>query len=157
MILDQIANWKRYLGLMCTLDTALGFLGNNPLNAMTAGQAGALDGKRVYYTVNDVSLRETFHQFEYHRAYVDVHVPLSGLERIAVCSATDRPENSVFDESKDCGLFAATVVNQISVPVGWFCICFPGDAHAPCLAGQPEDVGKVLQKLIVKAEIGGVL
>jgi biofilm protein TabA len=152
MILDRISNWKTYLGLMDTLDTALRFLGNNPLNSLPAGQHGALDGKRVYYTVNDSPIRETYHWFEYHQTYIDVHVPLTATERIAICSTAGRPEGTVFNASKDSGLFSAAAVNQLSVPVGWFCICFPDNAHAPCLASHTEDSGNVLRKLIVKAE-----
>ena len=155
MILDQLSNWENYLGLTDTLDMALRFLGSIPLYAFEVDRHGALDGKRLFYAVSESPLREAYHQFEYHRAYIDIHVPLTMMECIAVCSAADRPAAIAFSAEKDCGLFSAPAVNQLSVPVGWFCICFPGDAHAPCLAGRPEDVGKVLRKLIVKAEASG--
>ena len=40
-------------------------------------------------------------------------------------------------------------VNTVQVPAGWFCLCFPDDAHVPCISGAEEHA---IVKLMLKVK-----
>ena len=123
MILDRWENALRYLGLSPEMDVALRFL-----SGLTPGQLAV--NTRVELQGSDV-----------------FHVPITGTERIALCSASARPADTAFDVEKDIGFFPGRAVNTVRVPIGWFCICFPDDAHVPCLSGPEEHA---IVKLVLK-------
>ena len=50
------------------------------------------------------------------------------------------------DEERDFGLFCGEETTVVTVPVGWFCVCFPWDAHEPVIG----DENVILRKLVFK-------
>ena len=150
MILDQWENALHYLGISPELDTALRFL-----SALTPGRLAIntrveLRGPDVVYTVSEPMLSARPMNFEFHRRYADIHVPVTGAERIALCPASSRPADTAFDEEKDIGFFPGRAVNTVKVPIGWFCVCFPEDAHVPCMSGSEEHA---IVKLVLKVRV----
>ena len=91
MILDQWENALRYLGISPELDLALRFLsGLNPGQLAVNTRVG-LQGSDVFYPVSEPLLSARAMTFEFHRRYTDIHVPVTGTERIALCPASARP------------------------------------------------------------------
>ena len=119
--------------------------GNEPLRP--GGQyPRELDGSDVFYSVGEPMLTHREMNFEHHKRYIDIHVPVTGTERIALCPAASRPQDAAFDEEKDIGFFPGRKVNAVDVPAGWFCMCFPDDAHVPGMisAGESHAIVKVV-------------
>lgn len=149
MILDRISSWCSYLGISPALDAALTFLSQMDPGAMTPGPTVELDGRTLFYTVQSAVLHDAPPRFEHHRRYADIHVPLDQTEEIVLCDSADIPADDGFDSDRDIGFFTAPSVNRVRVPAGWFCVCFPQDAHAPCLTTGAD---KPFRKIIVKAK-----
>ena len=115
------------------------------LNAV--GSRVELQGTDVFYTVSEPTLSARPMTFEFHRRYTDIHVPVTGEERIALCPASSRPADTPFDSEKDIGFFPGRSINTVRIPAGWFCVCFPEDAHVPCLSDAEEHA---IVKLVLK-------
>jgi len=149
MILDRCANALTYLGISPRLDTALKFLSEMNPSALEVNTRVELDGSDVFYSVGEPMLTHREMNFEHHKRYIDIHVPVTGTERIALCPAATRPQDAAFDEEKDIGFFPGRKVNAVDVPAGWFCICFPDDAHVPGMisAGESHAIVKVVVKV----------
>ena len=111
------------------------------------GSRVELQGTDVFYTVSEPTLSARPMTFEFHRRYADIHVPVTGEERIALCPASSRPADTPFDSEKDIGFFPGRAINTVRIPAGWFCVCFPEDAHVPCLSDAEEHA---IVKLVLK-------
>ena len=97
MILDQWENALRYLGISPELDIALHFLSSLTPGQLAVGSRVELQGADVFYTVSEPTLSARPMTFEFHRRYTDIHVPVTGEERIALCPASSRPADTPFD------------------------------------------------------------
>ncbi|MCI6378254.1 MAG: YhcH/YjgK/YiaL family protein [Clostridiales bacterium] len=148
MILDRCVNALTYVGISPRLDTALKFLAGLEPAALAVNTRVELEGTDVFYSVGEPLLTHREMSFEHHKRYIDIHVPITGTERIALCPAAARPQDAAFDEQKDIGFFPGRQVNTVDVPAGWFCICFPDDAHVPGMtAGEDHAIVKVVVKV----------
>ena len=147
MILDQLQNAKRYLGISRELDMALCALEKMDYAAQKLGRIQLT--QRSYYNVSENRLAAQREEFEFHHRYADIHVPLSGEEQLAITPIALMPEDTAFDAEKDFGLFAGPEINVVRVPVGHFCICFPEDAHKPLLGEE----GKIIRKIVFKVDM----
>lgn len=152
MILDKWENAAAYLGISPQLDTALRFLSTLSPAKLAVNTRVELCGSDVFYSVGEPVLTARAMNFEFHKRYIDIHVPVTGTERIALCPAASRPEDTPFDEAKDIGFFCGGAVNTVEVPAGWFCLCLPDDAHVPCMSGG-EDHAIVKVVIKVKAHV----
>ncbi len=149
MILDRRENALQYLGMSRELDAALRFVAQLQPERLEVGARASLLGEDVYYSVGEPTLTHRDMTFEYHLRFADVHVPITGTERIALCPASTRPEDTAYDAQKDVGFFAGNAVNIVDVPAGWFCLCLPDDAHVPCMCKSEE---RAILKVVVKAK-----
>ena len=85
---------------------------------------------------------------EVHRQYIDIHIPLDGVEVIGWkpledCTNLTKP----YDEAADCELYTEPATSYINLQPGQFMIVWPEDPHAPII-GE----GK-LRKLCVKVKL----
>ncbi|MEG0996376.1 MAG: YhcH/YjgK/YiaL family protein, partial [Clostridia bacterium] len=133
MIFDKRENAYLYEGISTELDIALRFVQTLVPERLAVNTRTELRGTDVFYSVSEPMLSARAMNFEFHRSYVDIHVPITGEETIALCSAASRPQDTFFDGEKDIGFFQCTPTNAVVVPEGWFLVCFPDDAHVPCI------------------------
>ena len=145
MILDRWENANRYLGLSPAMDCALRFLSQKACADLPLTDREELDGERAFYFVSEPETAPKEMNFEFHKRYADIHAPLTGVETIALCPAATRPQDTPFEG--DIGFFRGEAVNVVRVPAGWFCICFPDDAHVPCMGD-----GQRIRKLVIKVQ-----
>lgn len=144
MILDRLANAKNYLGISTELDTALTALTELDLSKPMPERTEI--SETSYYSYSERNLLPRRHSFEFHRKYIDIHVPMNVTEQIAICATDSAPQGTDFNLEKDFGFFHAEDVAVVNVPAGWFCICFPEDAHEPLIG----DESTVIRKLVFK-------
>ena len=149
MILDKWENALCYLGISPEMDAALRHVAALSPGSLNPGDHVELMGERAYANVSQVTLWPKPLNFEFHRQYADIHVPLTGTERIALCPAANCPAGIPFDAEKDCALFPGEAVNVAEVPTGWFLVCFPQDAHVPCMGAREQTIVKAVYKVRV--------
>ncbi len=149
MIYTDLANLEHYRGMGAQLDTAISYLKSHSLEELKPGR-NEVDGDNVF--INRFSyetMPEEKAAFEAHEYYADIHLVLSGREKIGVTdmslmtvTAVDRDTDSV-----DC---CGPVENLLNMHPGKVLIVFPEDAHKVKIeAGEPCRVEKAVVKVRV--------
>ena len=140
--MDLLKN-KNYLA-------ALEFIASHDLNSLPNGK-NVIDGEALYVNVVDAEMKSVENvKYEAHRAYIDVHVPLSCPESYSVapvCGCT-APEGE-FDVKNDCILFGDKTSEGavFTAQPGQIVVFSPEDAHAPLIGS-----GKI-HKAIFKVKV----
>ena len=148
MILDTLENWRKYTWGCDRLVKAFEFL--EALDASQPDGRYEIDGDNIFCSV---SAYETFpwegREFEAHRVYADIQYALDGKESI-LWAPTDtlsvtkpyEPDIEFYSLMPDS--------TEVVLSKGKFCLLFPQDAHAPCLArGVPAPIRKAVVKVRV--------
>lgn len=146
MILAYLTDAYRYAGLHPLLAPLFRYVLQHDLTALPEGRV-ELVGDSLFLNVSRPTLRSQAEQkLEAHRLYLDVHLPLSGPERIGWSPiAALGPALAPYDPEADCALFAPPAQTYFDLLPGQFCIVFPEDAHAPII-GQGQ-LSKVTAKV----------
>lgn len=111
-----------------------------------------LKGDKLYINVAETTLSPTPPKLEVHRRYIDVHIPLTSIERIGIRSLEEIQSEGIksvepFNIEQDFALYDTPPHTFIDVKPGECLICMPDDAHAP-LIGYGN-----IHKLIAKVEL----
>ena len=148
MILSTLDNAERYFALHPLFNMLFDYVRTHDLSTVAAGRI-ELQGRDLFINVSDATLKTRDEQkLEVHRAYIDVHIPLSGVEEIGIRSlSTLGNSDAPFNKQDDFALYSAPAGNYFQVHPNEFCIVYPEDAHAPII-GQGQ-----LRKLIAKIRI----
>lgn len=152
MILDKIENADLYYASVPRLEQFMRFFNNNDLETFAAGKV-KLDGDELFININDMKGKdESELPFEAHRDYIDIQVPLTGDETMG-WKALDDCQNEIqeYDEGKDMELYKENATCLIHVPVGYFVVFFPTDAHQPGIAPKTQSYRKLIVKTKVEA------
>ena len=152
MIFANISDKDNYRGICPGLDAALDCL-NEEFLGTVGTDAVHVDGDRLYATLNvfdTMPEEETF--FESHRRYLDIHVPLAGVERMDIAHPDDLALN-LGKSSEERDFFAyegeARKKQSMILTPGCFLVAFPGDAHRVKMqAEEKSTVRKVVFKIL---------
>lgn len=143
----RIADCGKYEGLHPLFPKAFAFMRRADLADLAPGRYD-IDGTNCWAMVSDVKLRpyEDESQYEDHRDFIDIHVPITGQETIGIV----RPNLKVFkdfDAANDCVLFQSKGRPWTLGP-GWYAIFHPVyGAHSP---GQSTYGERTIRKLVIK-------
>ena len=143
----SVSQCAQYERLHPRFAKAFAFMRRPDLAELSRGRY-EIDGTNCWAMVADVSLKPFAdeNQYEAHRAFIDIHVPISGCETIGVT----KPEPKVFADfnvKDDYVLFKAKGEPWTLEP-GEFAIFFPEKgAHAP---GHTSDSERTIRKLVIK-------
>ena len=85
-------------------------------------------------------------KLETHNRFIDIQIPLSGVEVMGYTPREDLPE-AEYNADKDISFYHGLAESYIPVKPGMFVIFFPQDAHAPGVT--PDGVKKVIVKVLV--------
>lgn len=148
MIIDNIKNAPLYYNVHKSLKKAFDFLKTIDLNNCSEGSV-AVDGSTVKCIISTNELKNKRDQvLETHRKYIDIHVPLSGIEIFGWKSAEKLVESiGEYNSESDFELFHDYPSTYFSITPGEFAIFLSEDAHAPLIG-----VGE-LKKIIFKIAI----
>jgi len=128
MIYTNMSQIERYLGLSAPLDTAIHYLKQADLSGLGKGRNG-VDGDIVFINRFDYdTLPQDQAAWEGHLQYADLHVVLSGEERIGVTDAARLKEVSR-DAEADFVAFEGPVECWVPMRPGDLLIVFPEDVH----------------------------
>lgn len=150
MILDTVANWKCY-DLGKAWETAFEYLttlhegaeeGLVPL-AGDDMSARVMDYAKIEETDPDAIL-------EAHRKFADIHMTLSGWERIARYDTASLAVKTEYGAERDVEFYSyeGPAPIQLSLEPGLFALLLPQDAHMPKL--HTGTVGEMVKKVVVK-------
>lgn len=98
--------------------------------------------------VNPECVAQADQVLELHRDYIDVHILLSGKERIGWKPAGNLQfQAKAYEKESDCALYTDQPTAFVDINPGEFVIVYPEDPHAPVI-GE----GKI-RKLIAKVRL----
>ena len=148
MIFDHLDNSSVYESLHPLFKQAFDYLKSNDLSALAPGKI-ELDGSRLYISVQEPGGKKPEEaKLETHAKYIDIQFLIKGKETIGWRYAADcKNETAPYNPEKDITFFTDAPTCDVELVPGDFCIFFPGDAHAPCIADQ------ALKKAVVKVLI----
>jgi len=128
MIYTKKKNLHRYLGLSAEMDTAIRFLQSADLRSLAMGR-NEIDGSRVF--VNRFDYRTMPQEqaiWEGHIQYADIHVLLSGNEKIGVTNV-DALTETVRKPEEDFVGFEGDALSWFPMTTEDILIVFPEDIH----------------------------
>ena len=149
MILLKLQDSERIESLHPQFKRLFEYVKSHDLSSLPSGRI-ELDGDNLFMNVDYPTLKKKEEQIlEAHRAYIDVHIPVSGTEIIGWCAISDikTPSIEPFDDKRDIAFYNATASTYVEVHPGEFLIAYPEDAHAPIIGD-----GKI-RKVIAKIKI----
>lgn len=149
MIIDSIANMKRYVGVLPELATVMHTLDSVDFTLLPVGQYKT-DHPCVRYNVFTYeATAETGVKAEYHEKEIDVQILIFGNEKMDLNCEKNDSIVCAYNPETDCAFVAdQPVVNHYAVP-GRFTILFPGEPHCTSLLhGSDHEVKKVVFKIL---------
>lgn len=148
MILTNKTQFKRYEVLHPAFAKVAECLKTMDFQALELGRI-VIDGDNLF--INNVlakAVKQEDQPMELHRDYIDIHVLISGKERIAYKAIEQISAFSQeYKKDGDCALTKDAPTAFVDLVPGDMCIVYPEDAHAP-LIGEGE-----IRKLIVKVKL----
>lgn len=153
MIYDRIENMNRYLGISDLLDQAIRYIMTGNHQKAEFGRNVVL-GEDIYYNCpkDAMAKNEEGMDYEYHRSYIDIHIPLQGKENIAFFSKENGREVKKYEKENDYGLYSGEAEGKICVKEGEFLILFPEELHLALMRVEkaPSPIHKVIFKVRAK-------
>lgn len=128
MIYTKLKNIHRYLGQSAALDTAIRYLQSADLRALSKGR-NEIDGDQVFinrFDYQTMTPEEAI--WEGHIQYIDIHVLLSGHEKIGV-SNVESLTQTVCKPEEDFVGFEGPVETWFTMTPEDILIVYPEDIH----------------------------
>ena len=146
MIHDTLDQFSRYCALHTRFEKILKWLEQTDLETIPLGRQDILPDGEAFVNVQEVKFRAKADiPAEYHRKYIDIQIPLSGVEQMGWQPLTAFPSVIPFSEEQDVALANLPAADWVTVKPGEFVIFFPTDVHTPgCISMQPH------KKMIIK-------
>ena len=146
MVIDKIENLEKYASLNPLFSQAIEFLKSTDLNAHEIGKV-KLQGDDL--VVNFAQARPKTKEeakLETHNRFIDIQIPLDGVEVMGYTPRADLPE-AEYNAEKDITFYPGLAESYLTINPGMFAIFFPEDGHAPGVT--PDGVKKVIVKVLV--------
>ena len=150
MILESLNNTEKIESLHPLFKKAFDYLKSTDFSKMEDGKH-ELDGSRLFVSIASISGKEKQDAaIETHKKYIDIQMPLLGVEKIGWKPGSELQEESVpYNEEQDIAFYIDRPTAYTKIYPGQFAIYFPEDGHAPGI-GQGN-----IRKVIVKVQVEG--
>lgn len=146
MVVDTLDNLEKYVSLNPLFAQAIDFIKSHDLLAMEIGKTELKGSDLVVNIAQTTPKTKEQAKLETHNAFIDIQIPLSGIEVMGYTAAKDCiPANAPYNAEKDITFFDGQADSYIPVKPGMFAIFFPQDEHAPGIS--PDGVKKVIIKV----------
>lgn len=149
MIYDKLENMTLYSHIYPNLERAAEFILSGKLAGLEKGRH-VIDGDDVYVNIMESSLIDASEgSYEVHRQYIDIHIDLSGQEKVLLCPLLEEKITSAYDEGGDYALLSGDSTIECALDGTDFVMCMPGEPHKPCVraAGGQDAVRKAVVKV----------
>ena len=137
MIYDKIENIGRYLGISNYLDQAIRYIMTGNYQKAEYGR-NVVAGEDIYYNCPEGAMAKNVEgmDYEYHRTYIDIHIPLKGKEVKS------------YEEENDYGLYQGIAEGKLCIKEGEFLMLFPEEVHLALM--KVEEEATPIEKVIFK-------
>lgn len=148
MILDSLNNTEKVERLHPLFKKAFEYLRTTDFSKVEDGKI-ELDGSRLFVSIVSLSGKDKKDAaIETHKKYIDIQLPLLGVEKIGWKPGCELLEESIpYDEEKDIAFYVDRPTAFTKIYPGQFAVYFPEDGHAPGI-GQGN-----IRKVIVKVQV----
>lgn len=149
MILDSLNNTAAYEGLHPLFKKAFDYIKETDFSSIEAGKT-ELDGNKLIVNIASIfGKTKEEAAIETHNKYIDIQLPLMGVEKIGWKAGSELKEVSVpYSDEKDITFYIDRPTAFTKIYPGQFAIYFPEDGHAPGI-GQGA-IKKVIVKVLVE-------
>jgi YhcH/YjgK/YiaL family protein len=148
MIHDSLKNSSRSETLHPLFKKAFDYIKNTDFSSLGDGRYD-LEGDKLYVSISSVKGKEKADaKIETHKKYIDIQLPLLGVETIgwkAICGLQE--EASPYNSEKDIAFYVDRPTAYTKIYPGEFVIYFPEDGHAPCIGEG------LIRKIVVKVAL----
>ncbi len=146
MVVDKLENLEKYVSLNPLFAQAVEFLKSTDLDAHEIGKITLKEGElMVNFSQTQPKTKEEA-KLETHNQFIDIQIPLSGVEVMGYTPRTDLPEEE-YNAEKDITFYKGLAKDYLTITPGMFAIFFPQDGHAPGVTS--DGVKKVIVKVRV--------
>lgn len=148
MVVDKLENLDKYASLNPLFQCAVDFLKSKDLNSLELGKTELKEHELTVNVSQTHPKTKAEAKLEAHRDFIDIQIPLSGIETMGYTPAKDcLPADAPYNEQKDIIFYDGLAADYIAVKPGMFAIFFPQDGHAPGIT----ETG--VKKIIVKVRV----
>ena len=149
MILDSLNNTNRFENLHPLFKKAFEYVKTTDFSKMEYGKY-ELEGSRLYVSIASICGKDKKEAaIETHKKYIDIQLPLLGVEKIGWKPGSELQEESIpYNEEKDITFYVDRPTAYTKIYPGQFAVYFPEDGHAPGI-GQ-GNIRKVVVKVLVE-------
>lgn len=128
MILGNIKDIKRYLGINKNLDSAINFILCNDLSISPLGITSINDN--CYLNIMEYSIEDSENTlFECHKLWGDIHLCIKGEEAIAITDLQNLNICEEYNEEKDIMFGTSDDFVKYKIDYNHFAIVFNDDPH----------------------------
>jgi biofilm protein TabA len=146
MVVDTLENLEKYVSLNPLFAQAVEYLKSTDLDAHEIGKITLKEGElMVNFSQTRPKTKEEA-KLETHNQFIDIQIPLSGVEVMGYTPRTDLPEEE-YNAEKDITFYKGLAKDYLTITPGMFAIFFPQDGHAPGVTS--DGVKKVIVKVRV--------
>ena len=146
MVVDKLENLEKYVSLNPLFAQAVEFLKSTDLDAHEIGKITLKEGElMVNFSQTRPKTKEEA-KLETHNQFIDIQIPLSGVEVMGYTPRTDLPKEE-YNAEKDITFYKGLAKDYLTITPGMFAIFFPQDGHAPGVTS--DGVKKVIVKVRV--------
>ena len=148
MILDSLNNTVKVERLHPLFKKAFDYIKETDFSKVEDGKY-ELDGSRLFINVASLTGKDKKDAaIETHKKYIDIQLPLLGVEKIGWKPGCELREESIpYDEAKDIAFYVDRPTAYTKIYPGQFAVYFPEDGHAPGI-GEGN-----IRKVIVKVQV----
>lgn len=146
MVVDKLENLEKYVSLNPLFAQAVEFLKSTDLDAHEIGKITLKEGELMVNFSQTRSKTKEEAKLETHNQFIDIQIPLSGVEIMGYTPRTDLPEEE-YNAEKDITFYKGLAKDYLTITPGMFAIFFPQDGHAPGVTS--DGVKKVIVKVRV--------
>jgi len=145
MILGNIKYRSRYENIHPLFKRGFDFLEQNDLDQLPNGK-NEIDGENIFAIVSRNGNSDNASKLEAHKKYIDIHFALRGSDLVGWKPLLNcQLPIGEFNVGDDYILYSDTDFMTLPLPVNYFLIVYPEDAHAPLL--QTENLFKIVLKI----------
>lgn len=152
MIYDNLKNIGKYHFDNENMEKAIEFLRSNDLLNMEQKRYEIVKDE-VYINLLDINQKPLIErEYEAHNLFADIHIPVEGMDFIRSTETSNLEVTIPYNENADVffGSYEGNAYTDSYIPVGYFGLYFPEDAHL--VNGTKNEPGKI-KKYVVKIKV----
>lgn len=144
MVIDNLKNMRDYESLHPLFAKAFDYIEHTDLSALEPGKIVLIEGELFVNVFQWGAKTKEEAKLETHNEYIDIQVPITGVEVMGYTQRCDLPE-AEYDAAVDMTLYDGMATDYITVKPGMFTLFFPEDGHAPGIT--PTGLKKIIIKV----------